>query len=200
MPLIPPLNVPPRPPELPIVPPPVGPGQPETFKRNDAFLAVWIEEFERVMKDAWVKLNALLEVFDARIKVLETRIADTYTFGQKGTLPAAQEPTEPEAEPEANLLALPLRVVRDEEIMELTAACEIPSIGVPAILTVQHRGGADVEVPWEPVGSLVLDVDVLFVELILSAPWKLKRNDVLRVLIEDPGEDVADVVVQIRCR
>lgn len=189
----PPLTLPPRPPELPAVPPPKGQGDP--FLRNDAFLAVWIDEFERVIKDAWFLLRTLVEGIEARITVLETRIADTYTYGQKGALALAAPPEE--GEPVSlSLLALPLRVVRDEEILELTAACETPSEDTTTVLTVQHI----VDTVSTTVGTLTLGTGITFVPLVLPAPKKVKKNEVLRVEITEASETAADFVVQIRCR
>ena len=226
---VPPLVVPPRPPELPAVAPPKGQGEP--FLRNDAHLSNWIDELERVLMDAWRTLKSLLEGIDQRITRLETRVADTYTWGQKGTLTI--EEAEEGEEAEVTLLALPLRIVRAEEILECTAATEVPGRG--GTLLVQHQAsGPDVpdeilpparhrlprppspprrapreEVSWTTVTTLTLSEGSPFVAVAVSPPFKLKKDDALRVVIAEVGEvdeddeeaeGLGDVVVQARCR
>jgi hypothetical protein len=192
--LLPPLVLPPRPPELPVSIPPPLPGQtpqtPGPHLRNDAFLSKWIDDLERVIKDNWIKLNALLQTFHDRITALERRIADTYTWGQKGPL-AVSVPTDPEAPVEVSLLALPLRAVRDEEIVEIVVACEkAPELGATTLMVQVNEGN---------VRQVSLNVGVKLAEWVFPVPVKIKRNDALRVLIQAPG-DAADVVVQARCR
>jgi hypothetical protein len=170
------------------------------------------------MKDAWIKLNALIGELDVRITVLETRISDTYTWGQKGEL-AVEEPVEGE-EPEPTLLALPLRIVRKEEILECTAAAEKPGAG--GVLIVQHQASGPIvaeppvtppvtradEVPWTDVATLTLEAEMTFVAVPLDTPFKMAKDDTLRVVIAEVGEvpedaedgALADVVVQARCR
>ena len=188
MPIIfPPLVIPPRPPELPSVPPP-STTEPVELKgphlRNDAFLSRWIEDFERVVKDAWFSLSKLITTIDTRIVVLETRVSDTYTWGQKG-VPSI------DTDAPVTLLALPLRVVRDEEIVECTAASEVPEGAVTFI--VQHN---EVDLV-----TLTLDhVPFVAVPFPLDAPHKVLKDDKLRVVIASVDADIADVVVQVRCR
>ena len=199
-------------------------GQGESFLRNDAQLSVWVEEFERVVKNAWTQLNTLVADLDRRITELETRIADTYTWGQKGTLTV--EEAEEGEEAVVTLLALPLRIVRKEEVVECTAAAEVPGMG--GVLIVQHQhSGPDVpdvvppgrrrpradeeEVPWTDVATLTLEAGMKFVSVMLEEPFEMAKDDTLRVVIAevgepaegDEGEDeegLGDVVVQARCR
>jgi hypothetical protein len=224
------LNIPPRPQELPTTPPPSSSarvreeaektGNPlgkmlvDGYNRGDAHLTGWVDEEQRVLKEAWQDLQTLVAALDARILVLETRIADTYTWGQKGTLTIEEgEPGEPAP---VSLLALPLRIVRDEEIVECTAAAEVPGLG--GVLLVQHQASGPTEtpptradeVPWTDVATLTLDAEMRFVAVTLPEPFKMKKDDTLRVVIaevasparaigEEP-EELADVVVQARCR
>lgn len=195
MPIVfPPLTIPPRPPELPAVPPPAT-TEPAVTKgphlRNDAFLSRWVEDFERVVKDAWFSLSKVIAALDARVTGLETRVtnleqrvSDTYTWGQKGT-PTIDE------DADVTLLALPLRVVRDEEIVECTATSEVPEGAVTFV--VQHN---EVDVV-----TLTLDsVPFVAVPLPPDAPHKVLKDDRLRVVIASVDGDIADVVVQARCR
>jgi hypothetical protein len=209
---------------LPKVAPPQGQG--DKFARNDAFLSTWVEDFERVVTDAWTKLGVLLAGLDTRITALEERVtaleervSDTYTWGQKGEL-AVEEPVEGE-EPEPTLLALPLRIVRKEEVLECTAAAEQPGAG--GVLIVQHQASGPIvaeppvtppvtsradAVPWTDVATLTLDAEMKFVSVPLDTPFKMAKDDTLRVVIVEIGEApedaedgvLADVVVQCRCR
>jgi hypothetical protein len=163
--------------------------------RNDAYLANWLEAFERVIQDAWLKLNALITAINKRIEDLEGRISDTYTWGQKGTL-TIEEGEEGEEAP-VSLLALPLRVVRDEELVECTAAAEVSPVADAIVLIVEYLA-ADAE-PVE-AATLTLDVGMDFVAVTLEPPLKLKKNDKLRVVIAAVDEEGADVVAQVRCR
>jgi hypothetical protein len=227
------LNIPPRPQELPSTPPPsssarvreeaektespLGKMLIDGYSRGDAHLTGWVEEEQRVLKEAWQDLQTLVAALDARILVLETRVADTYTWGQKGTL-TIEEAEEGEPAP-ITLLALPLRIVRDEEMLECTAAAEVPGLG--GVLLVQHQAsGATVtpptpptrvdEVVWTDVATLTIEAEMKFVSVTLTEPFKMKKDDTLRVVIaevasatpavgEEP-EELADVVVQARCR
>jgi len=196
VPILPALVLPPRPPELPTVPPPVTADKPPDFKRNDAFLSRWIEDFERVIKDGWIKLTSLLQSFDDRIVALEKRIADTYTYGQKGVITLATPPEEGGPTP-LTFLALPLRVVRDEELVEVVATCEIPAATTPTTFTIQHGPHKDA---MANVTSLTLGVGVPLAQITLATPRKMKRNDVLRVLVAEASLEAADFIVQVRCR
>jgi hypothetical protein len=198
-------------------------GAPKPHDRNDAFLSNWVEDFERVVKDAWTKLGVLLGEIDKRVTALENRVSDTYTWGQKGEL-TVEEPEEGE-EPEPTLLALPLRIVRKEEILECTAAAEKPGAG--GVLIVQHQASGPIvveppveppvtpradevpdEVPWTDVATLALDAEMKFLAVTLTTPFKMAKDDTLRVVIAEVGEApeddedgaLADVVVQARCR
>jgi len=178
---IPVLVLPPRPPELPTAPPPVKPGEPPSPLRNDALLSNWIEDIERVLKDAWLKLQQAFAALEARVLVLEQRIADTYTFGQRGALTLI--PDDP------NWVALPLRVVRDEEVLEVTAAAENPDTS--ATVDIQRNGAS----------LYTLTIDGPFVSYLFPTPIKVVKNDKLAVvLLDDGGGGCANVVVQIRCR
>jgi hypothetical protein len=199
------LTVPPRPPELPTVPvPPTQPqtkaadvfprGEPppmqkwvegadrfvaETSLRFDALLTKWIEEFLRVMKDAWVRLQTLVTAVVGRVLVLETRIADTYTWGQKGAL-RADEP-----------IALPLRVVRNEELVEMTIAADHED----------SRGGVTIDLTRN--GTTILSGRLSGDDLAVIAPnpgITLTRNDILAVIARNVDADAAGIVVQARCR
>jgi hypothetical protein len=224
------LNLPPRPQELPSTPPPSSSarvreeaektGSPlgkllvDGYTRGDAHLTGWLDEEQRILKEGWQDLQTLVSALDARLLALETRIADTYTWGQKGTLTIEEgEPGEPTP---VSLLALSLRIVRDEEIVECTAAAEVPGLG--GVLLVQHQASgapatpptrAD-EIPWTDVATLTLDAGMRFVAVTLPEPFTMKKDDTLRVVIaevtspvraigEEP-EELADVVVQARCR
>jgi hypothetical protein len=190
-------------------------GAPRPYDRNDAHLSKWIEDFERVVKDSWTKLGVLLNEVDKRVTVLEERVSDTYTWGQKGEL-TVEEPVEGE-EPEPTLLALPLRIVRKEEVLECTAAAEKPGAG--GVLIVQHQASGPIvaeppvtsradEVPWTDVATLTLDAEMKFLSVPLTTPFKMAKDDTLRVVIAEVGEAeedaedgaLADVVVQARCR
>jgi hypothetical protein len=200
---LPPLVPPPRPPELPVaVPPPLAGQTPQTpgpHVRNDAFLSQWIDDLERVLKDAWIKLNSVLKGFDERITILETRVADTYTFGQKGILTVVEDPLDPGA---PTILALPLRVVRNEEIVELVVACEKASTADETTLQVQHAvGNADFTAVGLP---LTMGPGMKLAERLFTVaprtPRKILRNDRLRVVIQVASLDAADIVAQVRCR
>jgi hypothetical protein len=225
------LNLPPKPQELPSTPPPSSSarvreeaektGSPlgkllvDGYSRGDAHLTGWVDEEQRVLKEGWQDLQTLVSALDARILALETRVADTYTWGQKGEL-TVEEPVEGEA-PEPTLLALPLRIVRKEEILECTAAAEKPGAG--GVLLVQHQASGPIvaeppvtpradEVVWTDVATLTLDAGMKFVAVTLPEPFTMAKDDTLRVVIAAVGEapaDVedgvlADVVVQARCR
>jgi hypothetical protein len=174
------------------VPPPVAGQLPTTtgpHLRNDAHLANWTDDFIRVMKDAWVKLNQLLGVIEDRLLALEQRIADTYTYGQKGALTLAVDGP-------LTFLALPLRVVRDEELVELVATCETAATDTSTVLAVQHGTGG----VFQTVRTLTLNTGATLVEFKLPTPRKMLRNDVLRVVINAVSLDGKDFVVQVRCR
>jgi hypothetical protein len=224
------LNIPPRPQELPSTPPPsssarvreeaekqaspLGKMLVDGYSRGDAHLTRWVEEEQRVLKEAWQDLQTLVAALDARILALETRIADTYTWGQKGTL-TIEEGEAGEPAP-VSLLALPLRIVREEEIVECTAAAEVPGLG--GVLLVQHQASGPTvtpltradEVPWTDVATLTLEAEMRFVAVTLPTPFKMKKDDTLRVVISEVGgaaraegeepEELADVVCQARCR
>jgi hypothetical protein len=224
------LNIPPRPQELPTAPPPSSSarvreeaektGSPlgkllvDGYTRGDAHLTGWVDEEQRVLKEGWQDLQTLVSALDARILALETRIADTYTWGQKGTLTI--EEGEPGEEVPITLLALPLRIVREEEIVECTAAAEMPGLG--GVLLVQHQASGPTEtppirvdeVPWTDVATLTLDPAMRFVAVTLPTPFKMKKDDTLRVVIAEVGgavraegeepEELGDVVCQARCR
>jgi len=219
VPILPALVLPPRPPELPTVPPPVTADKPPDFKRNDAFLSRWIEDFERVMKDAWLKLNEMLQKFHDRITALEQRVADTYTFGQKGAL-ALAVPVEG-APPSLDLIALPLRVVRDEEVVEATLTAEVApaaSCTVAVEHVVPDAAGSTEGRPATTVCTLTLPAGGHFVSFsftlpappparaVAPPPYKVKKNSVLRAHIVGTGGDAegaggaTDVVCQVRCR
>jgi hypothetical protein len=227
------LNLPPRPQELPSTPPPASSarvreeaektGSPlgkllvDGYSRGDAHLTGWVDEEQRVLKEGWQDLQTLVAALDARILALETRVADTYTWGQKGTLTVEEgEPGEPVP---VTLLALPLRIVRDEEMLECTAAAEVPGLG--GVLLVQHQASGEIvtpptpptradEIVWTDVATLTIEAEMKFVSVILPEPFKMKKDDTLRVVIaevveaaptigEEP-EELSDVVVQARCR
>lgn len=173
------LVIPPRPPELPAVPPP--PTTEPVVKtgphlRNDAFLSRWLEDFERVIKDAWLLLGTLLAQIDARLVYLETRVADTYTWGQRGTLTDEER------------IALPLRVVRKEKVVELTVAAEVPSTSGSVSIEFRVNGAAAV--------TLQLPSGAPFV----AVPFirELAVNDKIEAFTKNPG-NAEDVVVQARC-
>ena len=147
-----------------------------------------------------------------RVVELENRISDTYTWGQKGTL-TVEEAEEGEA-PVVTLLALPLRVVRKEEVLECTAAAEVPGAG--GVLIVQHQAsGQDAptppatpkrrlpstpavpvaraapqadDLPWTTVATVTIGAGVKFVSVTLATPLQLKKDDTLRVVISEVGE------------
>jgi hypothetical protein len=114
------------------------------------------------------------------------------------------------------LLALPLRIVRDEEILECTAAAEVPGLG--GVLRVQHQASGATEtpparadeIPWTDVATLTLEAEMRFVAVTLPEPFKMTKDDTLRVVIAEVGsatpavgeepEELADVVCQARCR
>jgi hypothetical protein len=224
------LNLPPKPQELPSTPPPSSSarvreeaektGSPlgklliDGYSRGDAHLTGWVDEEQRVLKEAWQDLQTLVAALDARVLALETRIADTYTWGQKGTLTVEEgEPGEPVP---VTLLALPLRIVRDEELVECTAAAEVPGLG--GVLLVQHQASGPIvpppmradEVPWTTVATLTIEAEMKFVAVTLPEPIKMHKDDTLRVVIAAVGgaaraegeepEELADTVVQARCR
>jgi hypothetical protein len=222
------LNLPPRPQELPSTPPPsssarireeaekqdnpLGKMLVDGYNRGDAHLTGWVDEEQRVLKEGWQDLQTLVSALDARLLALETRIADTYTWGQKGTLTIEEgEPGEPAP---VSLLALPLRIVREEEIVECTAAAEVPGLG--GVLLVQHQASGATEtpptradeVPWTDVATLTLEPEMRFVAVTLPEPFTMRKDDTLRVVIAEVGgapraddeEELADVVVQARCR
>jgi hypothetical protein len=131
-----------------------------------------------------------------------------------------EEPVEGEA-PEPTLLALPLRIVRQEEILECTAAAETPGAG--GVLIVQHQASGPIvteppvtppvtpradEVPWTDVATLTFTAGMTFVAVTLPTPFKMAKDDTLRVVIAEVGEPpedakdgvLADVVAQARCR
>jgi hypothetical protein len=199
------LAPPPRPPELPTVPvPPTRPvvkaeevfprGQApplqkfieqtdrfvdETGLRRDAFLSKWLDEFIRVMKDAWVRLSTVFTELESRVSTLETRIADTYTWGQKGH-PTADEP-----------IALPLRVVRDEELVEMTIAADHED----------SRGGITIDLTRN--GDTILSGrlggdDIAVIEA--DPGTKLDKNDILAAIARDVDDTATGIVVQARCR
>ena len=66
------------------------------------------------MKDAWARLGTLVSVISGRIEVLEKRVSDTYTWGS-GSITVDK------------VIALPLRVVRSEVLVEFTIAAETAS-------------------------------------------------------------------------
>jgi hypothetical protein len=69
------LVIPPRPPDLPTVPPPQM-GQPgQNFLHNDALAAAWVEDFERVVKDAWRELATVVDALQADLAAVKTRVA-----------------------------------------------------------------------------------------------------------------------------
>jgi hypothetical protein len=175
-----PLVIPPRPAELPTAPPPAeaaakpvkGP-----HLRNDAFLARWIEDFERVVKDVWLALQQVLGGIDLRLIALETRVSDTYTWGQRGSL-TDNEP-----------MALPLRVVRPETIVEFTIAAEKPAAGA---ITIEFRINDAL------FQALTLPSSAPFVAIPLPTPRAVLKDDKLSLFVTNPGA-AEDVVVQARC-
>lgn len=176
------LTIPPRPPELPAVPPPATSASPIELKgphlRNDAFLSRWVEEFERVVKDAWANLANLITTVEERIVALETRISDTYTWGQRGGLQHEQ------------FVALPLRVVRQETLVEFAIAVETPSTSGAVIIDLR-RNGVFLTQATLPVGGRFVAVPVTLA---------LAKNDALAVVVAQEGTDTEDLVVQARCR
>lgn len=175
-----PLVIPPRPPELPATPPPATSADPQTkgpHLRNDAFITRWVEEFERVVKDCWIALGQVLQLIDARLVYLETRVADTYTWGQRGTL------TDEEG------MALPLRVVRDEKIVEFTIASEKPGSGT---ISIEFRiNGTNFQ-------TLSLPGNSPFVAIPVTPARNVLKDDKLALFVKSPGT-AEDIVVQARC-
>jgi hypothetical protein len=177
---IPPLIVPPRPPELPTVPPPPPVDLPTdaVHLRNDSFLARWVEEFERVMKDAWFALSQIINGIEKRILALETRISDTYTFGQVGGLK------------EDSRIALPLLVVRDEKLAEWVVTLETPPSGESAVIELRRN-------ETQVLATAVMNDEGTTVALDPQTP--LLKNDKLEAWVVTPGVGAADIVCQARC-
>jgi hypothetical protein len=210
-PVFPSLTAPPRPPELPTVPvPPTQPttkaadvfpkgDQPpmqkwvegadrfvaETSLRYDALLTQWIEDFIRVMKDAWTRLNTLFAntlgrvvIVENKIEVLETRISDTYTWGS-GSI-TVDKP-----------IALPLRVVRDETFVEMSIAADTPS----------EEGSVEIELKLNDGtllnGTLAAGAEFVVVPAIGTAA--IGKDAKLAVITRAAGTGVKGVVVQARC-
>ena len=210
-PVFPSLTAPPRPPELPTVPvPPTQPttkaadvfpkgDQPpmqkwvegadrfvaETSLRYDALLTQWIEDFIRVMKDAWTRLNTLfantlgrIVIIENRLDVLETRISDTYTWGS-GSI-TVDKP-----------IALPLRVVRDETFVEMSIAADTPS----------EEGAVEIELTLND-GTLLngaLAAGAAFVVVPAIGTAAVAKDSKLAVITRAVGTGVKGVVVQARC-
>ena len=121
-----------------------------------------------------------VNVIVGRITVLETRVSDTYTWGS-GSIT------------EDKIIALPLRVVRDETFVEMTIAAETPSTS------------GDVQIDLTLNDATLLSGTLL----VRSRPsWRRKRrtsrsstvNDKLAAMVRDAGTGVKGVVVQARCR
>jgi hypothetical protein len=211
------LSLPPRPPELPSVP--VAPAKPaitaeEVFPQGkppplqkwveagdrlvaerslqlDAFLTKWFDEFLRILKDAWLKLQAAFTALEARVgkvedrvTVLETRIADTYTFGQKGGLQVIDD--------DPNWIALPLLVVRDEVLVEIAVTVYTPSDDGDVVFSFQHNGAE--------VASLRVFQGDNFLLVPLTPPRPLAYNDVLLVQLNESGTNAENAVIEARCR
>lgn len=178
------LVVPPRPSELPASLPPPADEQQKPFLRNDALSANWVEQFERAMKDAWIALNKVVVSLETRVSALEQRIADTYTYGQRGGLQVLED--------DPNWIGLPLRVVRNELLLECVGTLQTaPTDGT---VTVEIRHNAAV------VTVLDLAVGATFVSVALPAPRGLLKNDTLTAVLTAGDPTAADVVVQLRCR
>jgi hypothetical protein len=194
------LVAPPRPPELPVaVPPPMvgeAPVKTGPHLRNDAHLANWTDEFIRIMKDAWVKLGKVIQSIEDRLLALEMRVADTYTYGQKGVITLAV-PIEEGGPIPLTILALPLRVVRDEVLLEVVATCEVAGATGGTTFKVQHGPSA---AAMADVTTLTLNTGALLAQITLPTPRPMKRNDVLRVIVTAVSLEAADFVVQVRCR
>jgi hypothetical protein len=175
---IPTLVMPPRPPELPTAAPPP-PAEPHL--KNDAYITRWVEDFERIIKDAWVKLNAWivgeLGGLSGRVTVLETRISDTYVFGARGT-PAIDTG-----------LALPLRVVRSETVKKVTVAVQTPATVGNTSVEFLHNV-AVFQLVTVPAGAV-------FASATLTRA--LTEDDEVSARITAVGTDVANIVAQIRC-
>ncbi|HJY45348.1 MAG TPA: hypothetical protein VJ301_12060, partial [Propionibacteriaceae bacterium] len=199
------LSAPPKPPELPIVP--VEPTQPttkaadvfpkgeqppmqkwveqadrfvdETSLKFDAIITKWVDEFIRVMKDSWVKLGTLVGLISGRIEVLEARISDTYTWGS-GSI-TVDKP-----------IALPLRVVRDEEFVEMAIAADTPSTSGAVEIELRLNDGELLR------GALSAGADFVVVPAIGTA--NLSKDSKLAVITRAAGEGTKGVVVQARCR
>ena len=91
------------------------------------FLTKWLEEFIRVVKDAWARLGTLVGVISGRIEVLEKRVSDTYTWGS-GSITVDK------------IIALPLRVVRSEVLVEFTIAAETASTSGDVQIELRQNG------------------------------------------------------------
>lgn len=199
------LAVPPRPPELPTVP--VAATQPttkaadvfpkgdqppmqkwvegadrfvaETSLRYDAILTKWIDEFIRVIKDAWARLSIQINVIVGRIATLETRVSDTYTWGS-GSITKDK------------LIALPLRVVRDETFLEMTIAAETASTSGDVQIDLVRNDATLI--------SGTLSSGSTFVVKVAEDKPALAVNDKLAVITRNAGTGVKGVVCQARCR
>ena len=198
------LPVPPKPPELPTIP--VEPTQPttkaadvfpageqppeqkwveqadrlvaETSLKFDAILTKWIEEFMRVIKDAWARLGTLVGVISGRIEVLENRVSDTYTWGS-GSITVDKG------------IALPLRVVRSEVLVEFTIAAETASTSGDVQIELQQNGATLIN------GTLPSGSN--FAVMPAEDRPGLAVNDKLEVITRSVGTGVKGVVCQARC-
>jgi hypothetical protein len=206
---LPPLTLAPTPPELPTVPAPV-PEQPAHVP-NDARLTQWVADLSRSLKDAWVRLNSSVggiesalstqtgsitalegrvTAVEGRVTALEQRIADTYVFAQPGALSAT-----PVGEPPlAPLVGLPLRVVRQEVLVEAALALGTAA-GSPVILALEHN---QLQIATGGLGP-----GQTFAVAAFTPPRPLAANDVLSIRVLQVGtapQTGADLVVQLRCR
>jgi hypothetical protein len=200
---LPPLTLAPTPPELPTVPAPL-PDQPAHLL-NDGRLTQWIAEISRSLKDAWVRLNSSVGGIESalstqsgeisgltgRVAALEQRISDTYTFAHPGAV-SATPVGEP---PQAPLVGLPLRVVRQEVLVEVAIALETAA-GAPGVSVSFEHNRTQVAMGGLSAGQT-------FAVLPFTPPRPLLVNDILAFRVLQVGEAPtagADLVIEARCR
>jgi hypothetical protein len=207
---LPPLTLAPTPPELPTVPA-VVPEQPAHIP-NDARLTQWVADLSRSLKDAWVRLNSSVggiesaltaqsgeiggltgrvTALEGKVTALEQRIADTYVFAQPGAVSAT-----PVGEPPlAPLVGLPLRVVRQEVLVEAALALGTAA-GPPGLSLALEHNQVQIAAGGIAAGQL-------FAVAAFTPPRPLLANDTLAVRVLQVGAEPApgaDLVVQLRCR
>jgi hypothetical protein len=179
---LPPIQIPPRPPEIPVDASPAG------------RVGTWVGQLGRVIQDAWRHLLSLVNSFEARltaleagdpsfvarVTALENRVKDVYTFSRTGTLAVGP-------------IALPLRVVAASTLVELVATVETAPTGANLIIEIRKNG--------TPVGTVTIPAGQTFATTTLSVAL-LEDSDALRPEVTQVGatEKGKDLVVQARCR